>query len=178
MIWRNRIGSGRSPGDIRTLQTIELGDDTHSTHLAFDRKGGMHIVFKRTAALYYSRAAGPGPTRWTRPVQILPNPRGKGVDRPQLILDGDQACLIYEHTDGAFLRGLQLGKQLRLTPPVQITHHLSRLNGTRLRGTPDGHAVLLAGTDTVWRLRAPWADLFPKDWDPALKIPVPDAQRP
>ena len=161
IFWRRHAASGKSLADIRRLSRIKMdvpGDvNPWSPHVALDDKGGMHMVFDNFRRGIDHSVSADG-TKWSAPKLLLPadSPQGQ---HPQLIVRGGRAALIYETNEGAFLRSMAL-KTGKLGPAVKITNHVVPLAGSRLTVTPDGQVVILAGTDTVWVLRAPLEDVL------------------
>ena len=164
IFWRQFVASGKSLADIRRLSQIKMnvpdGVLTCNPHVTFDAKRQMHMVFDNFSRGIYHSVSADG-TKWSAPKPLLPRdgPEGQGTSHPQLIIRGGRAALMYETLKGGFLRSMAL-KTGKLGPVVKITHNVIPLSGSRLRVTPDGQVVILAGADTVWVLRAPLKDVL------------------
>ena len=158
MFWRNMVASADSIDEIRELSPISISKlaQMSEMHAAFDDAGKMHMVYDSGGDIFYCRYDG----GWGTPAVLLKRPRNKPIYRPQLVIGPSGACLIHEAEDGAFCYPVTLGETPELGPSVQIASNRAPLNGMKVARTADGQAVLLAGAETVWLLRARLDDLL------------------
>lgn len=165
MFWGDRAASAATPADIAELRPAGLPKVANlhvcNTHVAIDPTGRMHMVFDNFGrGIHYTHSANGAD--WAMPICLAQKIPGRSVSHGQLILHRGRARLIYSRSGGAYLCPMVLGERAKLAPAVKIANHVVPLNGSRACLTPDGRAVLFAGTDTVWALAAKTDQLFGK----------------
>ena len=158
-------GSGKSLGEIRRLDKIKVpwahpGGFQESSY-AVDEKGLFHVVVAdaQRGLLYSSSADG---KTWRDPVVAAPKgDEAELARRPQLLVRGDRAAVIYQAKQVEWLqRGRLAPDGLRLDAPTAITHFLAPMSGNRVHVTPDREVLALTGRESVWLLRATLEDVL------------------
>ena len=143
-------GCGDTPGRIAGLRKIEM-DEAHRASMGqsvvVDQRGRFHMLFTdhRQGICHSTSADG---WRWSRPEVLDGSPKARRISAgAHLILDGERAALFC----GSEWRRGRLEPKPQFEPPVAIARH--RLSHPCV--TADRQVLFLAGSDTVWLMRAP-----------------------
>ena len=154
--WRHYAAVGKSIAEAPQLSPTNViggrpGIHPWNPHVSVDARGLYHLVFGDFGQGIYHTTSKDG-LDWAVPAALV---QGGRAANPQLIHARGRALLLCERNDGAYLAPTQLDRRPgRVGRAVKITNHVVPLAGARVAMTPDGEAVLLAGGNTTWLLRA------------------------
>ena len=157
VFWGRFAGSASHLSDLRELRPFADArpgkEPVRNPHVAVDGAGAMHMVFidPRWAVRYSTSRDG---RSWSEPVVLLSPAKGRPVFHAQLILDRERAALLREDLAGGWLHRCTLAPKAAFGPAIKFTNHTIPLYGSRAWVAADGQVALLAGSDTVWLLRA------------------------
>jgi len=146
-------GCGDTPGLIGGLRKIQMHEARRASmahSIVVDERGRFHMLFTdhRRGICHSTSTDG---WRWSGPEVLDGSPKARRTGHAHLILDGERAALI---CGGQWRRG-RLEPKPQFGPPVALVGY----GLSHPCVTPDGQVLLLAGSDTVWLMRAPLAAL-------------------
>lgn len=157
LYWRDFVSHATTPSELQPLVSMQM-QRTHKVRvrhpsISVDTHGTFHMVFlERNRHLRYCQSTD-GKT-WTAPQPADGVEDGDMVGAPQLFVRDGRAALLFETSEGGWLRRGHLDQPLRLSDPVRITGIAGPPCAARGHRNAFGQIVLLSGGDTPALLHA------------------------